>query len=100
MSGAERRKEALEEIEGFVCKDRMNAHGDAENNFTDIALFWTVYKGVQFTAQDVAAMMVLMKLSRIKSNPTHIDSWLDAGGYSVCGAGIVKALTQTTEPSI
>lgn len=94
MTGVDRRREALREIEGFVCRDRMNVHGDCESNFQDIAELWSVYKGVKFTASDVAAMMSLMKIARIKSSPDHVDSWLDTAGYAVCGAGIIRSMTQ------
>ena len=56
MNGAARRKEALAEVEGCVCRDRQSTHGDAEDNFADIAKMWSVYTGTTFKAQDVAAM--------------------------------------------
>ena len=67
----------------------MGVYSDCEDNFAVIAQLWSVYKGQTFTPADVAAMMVCVKLSRIKSSPDHLDSWLDLGGYAVCGAGIV-----------
>lgn len=78
----------------------MASYGDAEHNFQAIAVVWQQYletrglvKPGSITAQDVAAMMVAVKLSRIANDPSHMDSWVDAGGYAVCGAGIVKRVT-------
>ena len=67
MNGAARRKEALAEVEGCVCRDRQSTHGDAEDNFADIAKMWSVYTGATFKAQDVAAMMILVKVARMRS---------------------------------
>ena len=96
-SGSEIRKEVLDEIYKCVCQNRMSSYGDAEDNFKAIAAIWQQYletRGIakpnSITAQDVAAMMIAVKLSRIANDPNHMDSWIDAGGYSVCGAGIVK----------
>lgn len=66
----------------YVTKDRAVTHGDAERSFQTIAGFWSVYLDTPVTAVDVAAMMALLKLARIKGNPTHIDSAIDAAGYS------------------
>lgn len=76
----------LKEVEQIVCKDRAATHGRPEQNFENIAAMWSTFKGVQFTAKDVAAMMVLVKLSRIIHNPDHRDSWVDIAGYAACTA--------------
>jgi hypothetical protein len=34
-----------------------------------------------FNDFDVAMMMTLFKIARIKGNPDHIDSYIDAAGY-------------------
>lgn len=88
--GTERRRKILAEIEKCVCRDRQNSYGDAEDNFAKIARYWSEWKGVEFTEVDVAAMMVLMKLSRMKTSPFNLDNWIDAAGYAVCGGGIAS----------
>jgi len=35
---------------------------------------------------DVALMMALLKIARLKGNPIHGDSWVDLAGYAACGA--------------
>ncbi|TXH43086.1 MAG: hypothetical protein E6Q97_34715 [Desulfurellales bacterium] len=92
----ERRSEALDEIRRCVCMDRCATHGDAEDNFGDIAHVWRWWikarHGIEvpIDALDSAEMMNLMKSTRKAKTPLHLDHWIDGGGYNVCGAGIVK----------
>jgi hypothetical protein len=51
---------------------------------------------VEFNALDVAAMMALLKVSRMKTSPEHLDNWDDLAGYAICGAGLVEARKLTT----
>lgn len=63
-----------------------------ENNFQVIADFWTVYKGVKFTATDVAMMMALLKVARIRSGTGTEDSFVDLAGYAACGGEIATKI--------
>lgn len=85
----------LKAVEGMICKDRSATHGDAEDNFANIAAFWNTFtrhrkEPVQFTPQDVAAFMIMVKLSRLMSTPDHMDHWHDIAGYAACGGGILQ----------
>lgn len=71
-----------------VCGQRENEYGSPEDNFTAIAGFWSVYKGVEFTANDVAMMMALLKIARIRTGTATDDSYVDLAGYAACGAEI------------
>lgn len=79
------RKTLLTDAITIVCKDRAATHGNAEDSFAIIAGFWTTYLGRPVSSSDVAAMMMLMKIARLQSNPNHRDNWLDVAGYSACG---------------
>ena len=59
------RANTLEKAKEIVCGHRENEYGSPEDNFKTIADFWSVYKGVEFTANDVAMMMALLKIARI-----------------------------------
>lgn len=87
-----RRKSIISEISECVLKDRCATHGDAEDNFQDIATMWTIILKnklhAPIAAEQVAAMMIAMKLTRIATTPEHQDHWVDAAGYAVCGGGI------------
>ena len=46
---------------------------------------WSAYLGVDIEQHDVAAMMALLKVSRIRWSPTKRDHWQDLAGYAACG---------------
>ena len=79
------RAKVLRTAEKYVCKDRAAQHGDMEDNFQTIAKYWGVHLGTQVTATDVAVMMTLLKVARIKGNEAHADNWVDGCGYLACG---------------
>lgn len=90
---SQRRKAILAQVEQCVCADRQNSYGDAEDNFENIAVFWNVYLqkklDVHIQAEDVAALMSLVKVARMIQSPVHMDNWIDLAGYATCGAGII-----------
>lgn len=84
-----KRADILATASEYVSIDRAATHGDAENNFRRIADLWNAYLGVNtISAVDVAVMLALLKVARIKSNPTHADNWIDIAGYAACGGEI------------
>lgn len=97
-SGTELRTKALERVKGYVCKDRQATHGDAEDNFRQIAAYWALYKGYPFTPGDVAAMMALVKIARMKTSPDYVDNWDDLAGYAICGAGLADKKRMSEQP--
>jgi hypothetical protein len=83
------RADILATASKYVTKDRAATHGDAEDNFRRIADLWNTYLGVDdITSIDVAVMLALLKVARIRSNPTHADNWIDIAGYAACGGEI------------
>jgi hypothetical protein len=75
------RAEILDTAKEYITKDRADTHGDAEANFGLIAAYWSAHLGRNIKSHDVAVMMCLFKLARMKSNPAHIDSSQDLCGY-------------------
>ena len=87
MTEKQLREEAIESIRSKVCGERLKEYGSVESNFGRIADLWNVWlkaKNVKLGPEDVAAMMILMKVARLIENPFHLDSAIDAGGYAVC----------------
>ena len=84
-----KRVDILHTAEKCVCSQREQDYGSPENNFQTIADFWSVYKGVKFSASDVAMMMALLKVARIKSGGGTEDSFVDLAGYAACGGELV-----------
>lgn len=78
--------EILEEAKNIVCGEREKEYGETIRNFTHISNMWTAYLRHPITAIDVANMMILLKVARLKSSPSHKDSWVDVAGYAACGA--------------
>jgi len=79
------RSEILGMAEEYITKDRAATHGDAENNFNEIADLWTWWlrdrEIYEINGFDVAIMMTMFKIARIKANPSHVDSYVDGCGY-------------------
>lgn len=84
------RKETLEAAIKCVCGERQYQYGSPENNFHKIAGLWSVYLGFPISASDVAMMMALLKIARIKTGTATEDSFVDLAGYAACGAEIAK----------
>lgn len=82
------RAETLEAAAKCVCGDREQDYGSPENNFRNIAEFWSTYTGYEFDAKDVAAMLALLKIARIASGHAKEDNWIDLAGYAACGCEI------------
>ncbi len=92
------RQEILSEALRIITKDRNTTHGEPEDNFRTIAGYWNYYLrsiGIDFInvgrtleCHDVAAMMILMKISRLATSPEVADHWIDIAGYAGCGGGI------------
>lgn len=84
------RKEILESAIQTVCKDRQDKYGNCEDNFGIIAEFWTGYLNTEVTAEDVAVMMMLLKIARIRTGVYDPDNYIDIAGYAACGSEIAS----------
>ena len=82
------REECLKAAHNCVCGEREQDYGSPEDNFGNIARLWTAYMGVHFNAVDVAMMMALLKIARIKTGTATVDSFVDLAGYAACGCEI------------
>jgi len=83
------REEVLEKAKSIVNGDRDQAYGKPEDNFAKIARLWSTYLDEHIGREDVAIMMMLMKIARLASSEYQsMDSWIDIAGYAACGAEI------------
>ena len=87
-----KRGDILDTAKEYVTKDRASDHGDMEDNFGMIADFWSTYLDRSIATHDVGAMMALLKVARIRSNPKHPDNWVDGAGYMACGGELAGKL--------
>lgn len=86
------RAEILDAAKKCVCGQREQDYGTPESNFQLIANLWRMYLGVDISATDVAMMMALMKIARIKNGGGTGDSFVDLAGYAACGGEINAAV--------
>ena len=82
-----KRAEILEAARVCVCGEREQDYGTPEDSFSLIGKLWTAYTGVSFTPKDVAMMMALLKVARIKAG-NKADSFVDLAGYASCAGEI------------
>ena len=74
-----------------VCGEREQDYGTPENNFARIARLWRAYSGHEYTPVDVAMMMALLKIARIKTGTGTADSFVDLAGYAACAGEIATS---------
>ena len=95
------RPEILDRAKQCVCGFREQDYGSPERNFELIADLWNDYldydelfkKGEDgeyhragyISSTDVAMLMALLKIARIKNGGGTGDSFVDLAGYAACG---------------
>lgn len=80
------RVEALREAARIISGDRNKQYGAPENNFERTAQIWSVILGIPISNEDVAMMMVGLKMARYASKSGYQpDTWIDIAGYAGCG---------------
>jgi hypothetical protein len=77
-----------------LVEERGQHYGDPLENHQRIADLWSIYLGHTITAHDVAACMVLMKMSRMRFDPLHKDSYLDGIAYLSFAADFADQATE------
>ena len=82
-----KRADILEAARVCVCGEREQDYGSPENNFALVGKLWEVYTGQPFSAKDVAMMLALLKVARIKTG-VKADSFVDLAGYAACAGEI------------
>lgn len=84
------REKILDEAKKCVCGHREQDYGTPENNFQTIADLWNAYlNDTRISAGDVAMMMALMKIARIRTGTATEDSFVDLARYAACGGEIM-----------
>ncbi len=85
------KSEILKNTIDIVGGDRAQDYGTVKENMQHTANLMSAYltmtTGEEITLQphDVASLMILLKLARIKTSPHKADNWIDICGYGACG---------------
>lgn len=84
------RARLLADAQRLICGDRNAQYGDPYDDFARTAgalnaLGYQAPGGAPLSPSDVALFQIQVKLSRIISTKTKMDSWTDIAGYAACG---------------
>lgn len=86
-----KRAEILDAAKKCVCGEREADYGTPESNFARIAKLWNAYTDHLYTAKDVAVMMALLKVARIRGGHKD-DNFVDLAGYAACAGELDDAV--------
>lgn len=86
-------EDMLAEAHRIIHGQRQKDYGSPLESFNRIADMWSAYLGRTVTAEDVANMMILLKVSRA-SNGYHRDHYVDIAGYVGCVDIIIEEKEQ------
>lgn len=88
------RRDILEKAIQCVCEDREKKHGNPEDSFQIIADLWGVYLEERIYPVDVAIMMALLKIGRIRLGHFEEDSYIDLAGYAACAGELASNMEE------
>lgn len=74
----------LDQASSLIYGARAEAYGHYPEEAARLAAMWSAFLGVEIIPEQVPAMMVMLKLSRLAQSPCHLDSWVDIAGYAGC----------------
>jgi hypothetical protein len=86
-------EQVLDKAKAAVCGPRNADYGPPIEDFTCQAEMMSAYlsrtneKPVVVRAQDIPALMILVKMAR-QAHAPKLDNWVDTAGYAACGGEI------------
>ena len=88
--------EILEQAKKLVSGDRHDKHGDKIVNHENIARLWSGYLQnktqlkINLLPEDVANLMILLKVARSQAGQHNIDDYVDTCGYASIAGEIAE----------
>lgn len=82
------KNDILDKAKTIINGERQGTYGNAEDNFANIAAFWSTYLNREISSTDVANMTILMKVARNASGVYKDDNYIDICGYAALGGEI------------
>lgn len=83
LSDSDRTKMLISDMSELLVSDRQKDYGNAVDTHRRIAKLWSAILDHPVSAQDVASMMIALKIIRSQKSPQKIDSYLDMANYSL-----------------
>ena len=80
-----------------LIKEKGEDYGEPLSFFSKLAIIYSEMIGKHISTNQVVAMFMVMKSLRAFNSPDHIDSFLDAMGYSKIGLDIAKTINDIEE---
>ena len=99
------RADILDRAKAIVTGEREKQYGKPEDNFAAVAQMWEVYlreqcvgegADVRVAPEDVAMMMVLLKVGRLMTGDYLADNYVDICGYAACAGEIAERNATTS----
>ena len=84
-----RAAELLVEAAKLVATTRNADHGPARQNLGLVAKLWSAYLGTDIEAADVAMLLALVKVARIRTGAPLPDHFVDLAGYAAIAGELV-----------
>ena len=78
------REDCLNEAKKYVSEIKNVEYGKPENSFKVISDLWGCYLEKEITPHDVAVLMALFKIGRIKTGTHKGNNYVDCAGYIAC----------------
>jgi hypothetical protein len=88
--------EILDKVKKLVSSDRAKQNGDIVENHENIGRLWSGYLqnktklNINILPEDVANLMVLLKIARSQGGAFNIDDFVDMTGYSAIAGQITS----------
>ena len=80
-----KRDELIDKAKELINGERKKDYGDARRCFALTASLWGIYLNREVYADDVAVMMMLLKIARMTTGKGTDDCWIDIIGYAALG---------------
>jgi len=83
-------KPMLQQAQETISGPREQEYGNKLQNFSQISMIWQgilapkMLPDSVITPEDVALLMIGVKMARLAKSPDHFDSILDVAGYAGC----------------
>lgn len=80
----------LQRAHNLIAGPRKQDYGETHQNFSQIAMLWhgvlahKLQPDQKIIPEDVALLMIQLKVARLAKFPAHDDSILDIAGYAGC----------------